>query len=47
MAGVALPGGLVETYVLGELLKHLAYSEKALTLCHYRAQANIEIDFTH
>ncbi len=45
IAGVGLPGGLIETYVLGELLKHLAYSEKALTLCHYRTQTNIEIDF--
>ncbi len=47
MAGVGLPGALVGTYVLGELLKHLAYSEKALTLCHCRTQTNIEIDFTH
>ena len=43
--GLGLPGGLVETYVLGELLKHLAYSEKGLTLSHYRTQTNIEIDF--
>ena len=44
-AGPGLPGGLVETYVLGELLKHLAFSEKGLTLNHYRTQTNIEIDF--
>lgn len=43
--GAGLPGGLVETYVLGELLKHLAFSEKGLTLRHYRTQTNIEIDF--
>ncbi len=43
-AGSGLPGGLVETYVLGELLKHLAFSEKGLTLSHYRTQTNIEID---
>lgn len=43
--GVGLPGGLVETYVLGELLKHLAFSEKGLTLSHYRTQTNIEVDF--
>jgi uncharacterized protein len=43
--GTGLPGGLVETYVLGELLKHLAFSEKGLTLNHYRTQTNIEIDF--
>ena len=43
--GAGLPGGLVETYVLGELLKHLAFSEKGLSLSHYRTQTNIEIDF--
>jgi len=43
--GTGLPGGLVETYVLGELLKHLAFSEKGLTLNHYRTQTNIEVDF--
>ena len=40
-----LPGSLVETFVLGELLKHLAYSQKQLTLWHYRTQSNIEVDF--
>ena len=45
VAGSGLPGGLVETYVLGELLKHLTFSEKGLTLYHYRTQTNIEIDF--
>lgn len=44
-AGSGLPGGLVETYVLGELLKHLAFSERGLTLNHYRTQTNIEVDF--
>jgi len=39
-----LPGGLVETYVLGELRKHLAFSDKRLTLSHYRTQTNLEID---
>jgi predicted AAA+ superfamily ATPase len=43
--GAGLPGSLVETYVLGELLKHLAFSEKGLTLHHYRTQTNIEVDF--
>jgi hypothetical protein len=43
--GAGLPGGLVETYVLGELLKHLAFSERGLTLSHYRTQTNIEVDF--
>ncbi|MCR4304890.1 MAG: ATP-binding protein [Gallionella sp.] len=45
VAGSGLPGGLVETYVLGELLKHLSFSESGLTLYHYRTQTNIEIDF--
>ncbi len=40
-----LPGGLVETFVLGELLKHLAFSQQRLTLWHYRTQNNIEVDF--
>ena len=40
-----LPGRLVETFVLSELLKHLAFSEKHLTLWHYRTQSNIEVDF--
>ncbi|MEB4591519.1 ATP-binding protein [Candidatus Thiothrix sp. Deng01] len=40
-----LPGGLVETFVLGELLKHLAFSHQRLTLWHYRTQNNIEVDF--
>jgi len=31
--------------VLGELLKHLAFSESGLTLSHYRTMTNIEIDF--
>ena len=40
-----LPGSLVETFVLSELLKHLAFSERQLTLWHYRTQSNIEVDF--
>lgn len=40
-----LPGGLVETFVLSELLKHLAFSQQRLTLWHYRTQSNIEVDF--
>lgn len=40
-----LPGNLVETFVLSELLKHLAFSERQLTLWHYRTQSNIEVDF--
>ena len=43
--GVGLSGGLVETFVLSELLKHLAFSDKSLTLWHYRTQSNIEVDF--
>jgi hypothetical protein len=40
-----LPGGLVETFVLAELLKHLAFSGARLSLWHYRTQTNIEVDF--
>lgn len=40
-----LPGGLVESYVLGELLKHLAFSGRGITLSHYRTQTDIEVDF--
>ncbi|MFA7239067.1 MAG: ATP-binding protein [Sulfuricellaceae bacterium] len=40
-----LPGSLIETFVLSELLKHLAFSERQLTLWHYRTQSNIEVDF--
>ncbi|CAG0949867.1 partial putative protein, partial [Anaerolineales bacterium] len=40
-----LPGSLVETFVLSELLKYIAFSERHLTLWHYRTQSNIEVDF--
>lgn len=40
-----LPGNLVETFVACELLKHLAFSEKGLSLWHYRTQTDIEVDF--
>jgi hypothetical protein len=40
-----LPGGLVETFVLSELMKHLAFSQQRLTLWHYRTQSDIEVDF--
>lgn len=40
-----LPGGMVETFVLAELLKHLAFSKQRLTLWHYRTQTNTEVDF--
>lgn len=40
-----ISGNLVETFVLCELLKHLAFSEKRLTLWHYRTHSNIEVDF--
>lgn len=45
MLAAGLPDGLVETFALSELLKHLAISEKRLTLRHYRTQSNIEVDF--
>ena len=40
-----LAGSVVETFVLAELLKHLAFSEARLSLWHYRTQTNIEVDF--
>lgn len=40
-----LPGGAVETFVLSELLKHVAFSKQGLSLWHYRTQTNIEVDF--
>lgn len=40
-----LPGHLVETFVACELLKHLAFSERGLSLWHYRTPADIEVDF--
>ena len=40
-----LPGHIVETFVLCELLKHLAFSEQRLTLWHYRTQTSHEVDF--
>ena len=44
-ASPGLPGAWVETFVLGELLKHLAFSASQLTLWHYRTQTDIEVDF--
>jgi predicted AAA+ superfamily ATPase len=38
-------GGWVETFVLAELRKHLAFSERELRLWHYRTQAGMEVDF--
>lgn len=40
-----LPGHLVETWVACELLKHLAFSERGLSLLHYRTQTDVEVDF--
>jgi len=40
-----LLGGLAETWVLSELLKHVAFSSTGLTLWHYRTQTHIEVDF--
>lgn len=44
-AKAGLPGGVVETFVLAELLKHVAFSAQRLSLWHYRTQTNIEVDF--
>ncbi len=45
MAETGLPGELVETFVLNELLKHLAFAKQKMTLWHYRTQTNFEVDF--
>ena len=44
-AKAGLPGRVVETFVLAELLKHVAFSKQRLSLWHYRTQSNIEVDF--
>lgn len=44
-AKAGLPGAVVETFVLAELLKHIAFSAQRLTLWHYRTQNHIEVDF--
>ncbi|HAF55797.1 MAG TPA: ATPase, partial [Thauera sp.] len=44
-AAPGLPGDLVETFVCAELLKHLAFSTRGLSLWHYRTQTGIEVDF--
>lgn len=40
-----LPGAMVETFVLAELLKHVAFSSQRLSLWHYRTLTHIEVDF--
>jgi len=40
-----LPGAMVETFVLAELLKHVAFSAQRLSLWHYRTLSHIEVDF--
>ena len=45
LAQPGLPGGTVETFVLTELLKHIAFSAERLSLWHYRTQTDIEVDF--
>jgi predicted AAA+ superfamily ATPase len=38
-------GGVVETFVFGELIKHIAYSQTRPRLYHYRTSDKKEIDF--
>lgn len=40
-----LMGGVAESWVLSELLKHLAFTKEGLTLWHYRTQTHLEVDF--
>ena len=45
VARAGLPGPVVETFVLAELLKHIAFSAQRLNLWHYRTQTHIDVDF--
>ena len=45
LAKPGLPGAVVETFVLAELLKHVAFSKQRLSLWHYRTMTHIEVDF--
>jgi uncharacterized protein len=45
LAKPGLPGAMVETFVLTELLKHVAFSAQRLSLWHYRTLTHIEVDF--
>ena len=45
LAKPGLPGAMVETFVLAELLKHVAFSAERLSLWHYRTLTHIEVDF--
>ena len=45
LAKPGLPGAMVETFVLTELLKHIAFSAQSLSLWHYRTLTHIEVDF--
>lgn len=38
-------GSWLETFILAELHKHLAFSDRGLRLWHYRTQSGIEVDF--
>ena len=40
-----LMGVVAESWVLSELLKHLAFTKEGLTLWHYRTQTHLEVDF--
>ena len=40
-----LMGAVAESWVLSELLKHLAFTKEGLTLWHYRTQTHLEVDF--
>lgn len=45
LAKPGLPGAMVETFVLTELLKHVAFSARGLSLWHYRTLTHLEVDF--
>lgn len=38
-------GGLLETFVASELRKHASWSERQISIYHYREQSGVEVDF--
>ena len=38
-------GGLLETFVANEMLKHASWSERRVSICHYREHDGVEVDF--
>lgn len=45
LAGLGLPGALVEGFVHAELVKHQGWSDLRTQLMHYRTTTGVEVDF--